>query len=346
MKIVEAAYNREKEWNAFVRENYPPIGAFMQTWQWGEFQKTLGRRIGRYFIIDGSRPVAAFTIFHHSLPFGFSYGYVPRGPVIAARATEEEIMKTLQAVKIWALGAFPRFVFVRLEPPLLTPISALERAGFHFPSYYIQPRHNIAIPLYKRTEDEVAKMFHPSTRSNINRAEKRGVTATMKAEITGDDYAKFKAMIKETIKRNGGKNAYPSDSYLYSLLRIIPSAARVRDSNGLTLGVFCGYQNHIVAAIHAVLFFGATATYLSGASFSKYLNSKVVTYLHWTAMRVARERGMRYYDLGGIDEHRWPSLTNFKRQFRGEEFSYIGNVDISLRPALYRAYNVLRKFKK
>ena len=262
MKIVEVAYDREKEWNAFVRENYPPVGAFMQAWQWGEFQKMLGRRIGRYFVIDGNVPVAAFTLVHYLLPFGFSYGYIPRGPVISGNVTEEEIVKTLQAIKKWALGAFPHFVFMRLEPPLLMSVSVPQQTGFHFPSYYIQPRHNIAIPLYNRTEEEILKIFHPSTRSNIGRAEKRGVTATMKTEITGDDYMKFKDMIKETIRRNRGKNAYPDDFYMRSLLRIIPSAARIRDPNVLTLGVFCGYQNHILAAIHVVLFFGSTATYL------------------------------------------------------------------------------------
>ena len=111
------------------------------------------------------------------------------------------------------------------------------------------------------------------------------------------------------------------------------------------MGAFYGYQNGEPAGTHFVLFFGKTATYLYGASFSKHLNSKVTTYLHWVAIQEAKRRGMNYYDLGGIDAKRWPKLTEFKRQFRGTEFAYIGNVDIPIRPSLYRAYDLMRKQK-
>ena len=53
-----------------------------------------------------------------------------------------------------------------------------------------------------------------------------------------------------------------------------------------------------------------------------------------------------YYDLGGIDEDKWPSLTTFKRQFKGEEFSYLGNIDILLKPVVYFIYNLVRRLKK
>jgi lipid II:glycine glycyltransferase (peptidoglycan interpeptide bridge formation enzyme) len=62
-------------------------------------------------------------------------------------------------------------------------------------------------------------------------------------------------------------------------------------------------------------------------------------------MREAKARGLKYYDLGGIDDARWPTLTNFKRQFKGQEFAYIGNLDVPIRPLLYRSYNLFRSFK-
>ena len=62
-------------------------------------------------------------------------------------------------------------------------------------------------------------------------------------------------------------------------------------------------------------------------------------------MKEAKWRGYEYYDLGGIDDSRWPSLTNFKRQFRGEETSYIGNIDIPFNRVSYGAYSLLKRFK-
>ena len=117
-------------------------------------------------------------------------------------------------------------------------------------------------------------------------------------------------------------------------------------ADNLSICVFNGYRNGEPAAIHFVVFFGDTATYLYGASYAEHLPSKVETYLHWTAMKEAKRRGLKFYDLGGVDEKRWPSLTVFKRQFRGQEFSYAGNIDIPLRPFLYRLYNILRTIGK
>ena len=49
MNIVETAL-KPAEWDRFIEENYPPVGAFIQTWAWGMFQIRLGRNIKRYSI--------------------------------------------------------------------------------------------------------------------------------------------------------------------------------------------------------------------------------------------------------------------------------------------------------
>src|SRR3989344_1821494 len=118
MEIVDAISRGQSEWNRFVKEHYPAVGAFMQSWEWGEFQKALGRKIERYFIIDEGVPVAAFTLVHYSLPFGFSYGYIPRGPSISVRVSAEKVAEILRAIKRWVAKEFPDFIFVRLETPL------------------------------------------------------------------------------------------------------------------------------------------------------------------------------------------------------------------------------------
>lgn len=315
----------------------------MQTWEWGAFQEALGRRVERYFLTENGERAAAFTIVRHSLPLGFSYGYVPRGPVMKRGTEGETALGLLKTIRTWARGNFPRFVFLRLEPPLFSLAEPGDH-GFHIPPYYVQPRHNLAVALDK-TEDEIAQGFHPSTRSNIRRAERRGVTVEMK-RMNKADYNQFFLMVEDTTLRNSGKNTYPSPAYFHSLVAAIPPLEETHDPERLSLGIFYGYQHGQPAAAHFVLFFGKTATYLYGASFSDRLRSKVSTYLHWAAMREAKRRGCEYYDIGGIDEARWPTLTAFKRQFRGREFSYLGNIDIPIRPLLHRAYNLFRSIKK
>ena len=346
MEIVDVRPQDKNFWNKFIKAHYPPVGAFMQTWEWGLFQETLGRKIERHLIIENHEPIAVFTLVHHKLPLGFSYGYIPRGPVVAKYASEEskylEILKTL---RFWAQKNLSSLAFIRLEPPLSYLTSTINQHGFYTPSYYIQPKKNHTVLLEKDEQDILAK-FHPSTRSNINRAQKRGVTIEIKSKLRPDEYKEFLVMAQDTIRRNNGKNAYPEDSYFQAMLKTIPPPAEIYDPLNLSLNIFFGYQYQRPAAAHFVLYFNNTATYLYGASYSKYLSSKVTTHLHWTAMQKAKRMGLNYYDLGGVDETRWPTLTNFKRQFRGEEINYIGNIDIPLRLFLHQTYDFFRRWKQ
>lgn len=343
MTVESADKHSREKWNEFVCKHYPPVGGFMQSWEWGLFQGKLGRDVERYFVMDDGRPVAAFTLIQHSLPFGFRYGYAARGPVLGD-THQERFAEVCDAIRSWAKKDLRKFIFLRLEPPLAgEPEGLLARArNLVAPSYYVQPRHNLTIPL-DRPEEDILMSFHPSTRSNIRRAEKRGVAVEVRRDVAPNEYRHFTEMMKDTIRRNSGTNAYPSTAYFDALFEMLadPKAAA-----GLELVAFYGRKDGEPAATHFVFFFGATATYIYGAAYSKHLNSKVTTYLHWAAMLEAKRRGMKHYDLGGIDAKRWPKLTDFKRQFRGKEFSYVGNIDIPLRTFAYRAYNLMRRVLK
>lgn len=339
MKIELAPEEGKKVWNDFIRRHYPPVGGFMQAWEWGDFQKKMGRTVDRYFVFDRQKPVAAFTLVHYRLPYGFRYAYAPRGPVVA-EGFEGRMAEICFTIRGWAKERFPELLFLRLEPPSVNAVD-LPAKEFRFPSYYIQPRHNHVIDLDK-AEEEILRALHPSTRSNLNRAKRRGVSAFFKPAASEEDLRHFNGMVEDTIERNSGKKAYPHEAYFKSFFSEIPASAPVHDPSSLTVGGFFGYQHDEPASTHFVLFFGDTATYIYGASYSRHLNSKVTTYLHWSAILEAKRRGMKYYDLGGVDEARWPSLTEFKRQFRGREISYIGNIDIPIRPLEYRFYNLFK----
>ena len=344
--LISPAQDKDREiWNSFVSKNYPPIGAFMASWEWGSFQQALGRKMKRYFIAADGEVVAVLTVVHCHLPLGQAYGYAPRGPAISRAFfnTLQKVTELFQTIEHWAKQNFPNFIFLRLEPPLdpKTPIVGKRLAH---PDYYIQPRRNLAINLTK-TEEEILMEFHSSTRSNVKKAERKGVTAEIKKEMTADDWDCFFGMASETMARNEGKNIYPDRIYFETMARTLPNVDEAQNG-GLSLCFFYGYQEGEPAAMNLVLFFGTTATYLFGVSATSKLPSKVTTYLHWYGMKEAKKRGCRYYDLGGIDEQLWPSLTVFKRRFKGEEFEYVGNVDVIINPWAYRVYNIVRRIRK
>ncbi len=344
--LISLAPTKDKEiWNNFVKNNYPPSGAFMASWVWGSFQAALGRKTERYFITAAGQIVGAFILVQVYLPLRQKYGYAPRGPVLSRDFfdTAEKIGVFFKTMMRWAKKNFPNFIFLRLEPPL-APENIARGSGLIFPDYYIQPRRNLAINLMPTAEEILAK-FHPSTRSNVKKAERKGVTAEIKKEMSTADWHVFFKMAGETVARNAGKNIYPSRSYFETMVKTIPHLDKA-NSQELSLSFFCGYQDGEPAAMNLVLFFGQTATYLFGVSATSKLPSKVTTFLHWYGMTEAKSRGYHYYDLGGIDEKLWPSLTVFKRRFGGEESEYLGNIDLVINPLKYKIYNIARKARK
>jgi len=331
MNIVETAL-KPAEWDRFIEENYPPVGAFIQTWAWGMFQIRLGRNIKRYSIFDGKKLIGVFTLVEFKMRFGLKYGYVPRGPVIQKGLKPKKISDIFESIRAWSKKKLPHLVFLRLEPSVKWS-EEFRKKGLYFPPYYTQPRYNAVVDLNKSEEDILASL-HSTTRSNIKRAEKRGVTVTTKTAITDTDYQAFTVMMRDTIERNNGINTYPDDDYFYSLFKEVPFVA------------FMAHHEGEPASTHFVLFFGKTATYLYGASRTIHLNAKVDTYLHWRAMKEAREKGYKHYDIGGIDSSRWPGLTVYKRQFKGKEFEYMGNIDIPFKLGFYLVYSWTKGIKR
>jgi len=47
--------------------------------------------------------------------------------------------------------------------------------------------------------------------------------------------------------------------------------------------------------------------------------------LIWESMLLFKKMGYRWYDLGGVNEKKWPGITSFKRGVGGYEFVYAGN---------------------
>ena len=61
-------------WNKLILKNN---GEFLQGWQWGEFQKSLGHKVIRFF--DEELGLGQVVI--SKLPLGLAKAYIPRGPI-------------------------------------------------------------------------------------------------------------------------------------------------------------------------------------------------------------------------------------------------------------------------
>jgi lipid II:glycine glycyltransferase (peptidoglycan interpeptide bridge formation enzyme) len=68
---------------------------------------------------------------------------------------------------------------------------------------------------------------------------------------------------------------------------------------------------------------GDTAIYLLGATSDKGLNSKGAYLLQWTLIKWLKDKGFKWYDLGGIDPERNPGVYHFKRGLSGADVSHL-----------------------
>ena len=123
MQLVELLEKDKEGYNQFVINQ--PSGSFLQSWEWGQWQVSLGREALRFFVIDDYKAgnLGSIQLIKMPLPFGRYYLYAPYGPVIRGEKLEvgswNAIMEELRKVFFGA-------IFVRIEPKFGLPISNLQ----------------------------------------------------------------------------------------------------------------------------------------------------------------------------------------------------------------------------
>lgn len=277
---------------------------FLQSDSWRDFQERSGKKV---FTLENG----AFAI-KLDLPMGKSYLYSPFFEASEALDELREIGKREDAI------------FVKVEPleEGVSVANNLKKAKFNKAKKFLQPQRTIILDVNRGDEDLLANM-HPKTRYNIKLAQKKGVVVA-KSEDKQASFEDFARLLASTAGRDGF-TTHPM-SYYEEILNI----------DGVELYLAFGGDALLSAAI--IIFHEARATYLHGASSYQHRSLMAPHLMHWQIIQDARARGMRDYDLWGIDEDRWPGVTRFKKGFGGREVSYIGSYDYVLSKFWYFLY--------
>jgi len=336
--------NRE-QWNEFVIGSR---GSFLQSWQWGEFQQSEGRKIWRLANEDWQT-----LLIKYPLPFGQGYLYCPRGPLFVIPSASEEsrgqqlstgllrrfaprndiIQIFLNQIK--EIAEKEKVIFLRLDP---VGELGLEKFGFKKapPDYYFSATAaSPAIALLKIdfSEEELLQKMKPKTRYNLRLAERKGVKVTVGGNELLDI---FYDLLEQTTQREKFK-PHLKEHY-----------QKLLDVFGDQIKIFLAQYNHQALAASMVLFFGQTAYYLHGASTSvkRYL---MPTYLlHWQAIQEAKKLNCQFYDFGGLapiddPKHHWSGLDRFKIGFGAEKVNFLWARDLVFQPIWYQVYNLARR---
>ncbi|MBI3291000.1 peptidoglycan bridge formation glycyltransferase FemA/FemB family protein [Candidatus Falkowbacteria bacterium] len=337
MQIVQINEDLKKTWDEFVA-SYSVDGGLLQSWQWGDFQKSLENKVIRLGALDneGAFQGAALLI-KIELPFEYNYLYCPRGPVV--NTMEVSDMEDLFS-EIKQIAKEEKSFLLRVDPAwTLGNEKRLFDAGWRKSEGEVQPKCSMIIDI-TRSEEEIMSLMKQKTRYNIGLAQKRGVTVRTSSEIS--DMEAFWQLTKQTSERDGFKS-HPKKHYqkMFELFK----------DDGTIKLFLAEYDNKIVAA-NMVAFFGRMAVYLHGSSADMYRGMMAPYLLQWQAILEAKKLGFSQYDFGGVNglsyqNPKWEGITRFKTSFATDTQpkEYVGNFELVINPVIFSAYKFVKQIR-
>ncbi|MDO8498484.1 MAG: peptidoglycan bridge formation glycyltransferase FemA/FemB family protein [bacterium] len=327
---------QKKEYNKLVTH-------IMQSWEWGEFRKSLGTPLLRYGLYQNGNLTRVFQLTLHKIPLTSSFvAYLPKGPF-----PDEELAQALTKI-----AQEHHCAFVKLEPDInkfeipASPTQRGERnSKFEIGKQFkISPKplftkYNFILDL-TQSEAEILSKMHPKTRYNIKVAQKHGVTVEERVDDAA--FAIYLKLYFETTKRQGyfGHTPHYHQTVWQTLTKV-----------GLARLLIASYQN-IPLNAWMLFNFKDTLYYPYGGSFTDYKNVMAPVLTAWEAIKVGKKMGLKKLDLWGAlgpkadPHHPWYGFHSFKEKLGGELVENLGTYDLVLNPLLYQAFINIDKFTK
>ena len=212
MRRIEIKDIQRENWNKFIIENSSE--SFLQSWEWGNFQQTMGKKIYRIGVEDEGQILTVALLIRYNLPFGKSYLYCPRGPVLSQKFIKSKVYKVVDLLfeEIEKIAKTEKAMFLKIDPPSeLNHESGIMYQEFRNKCQKsfseVQPKDTLILNLEK-SEEDLLKEMKQKTRYNIRLAEKKGVQiSSYEAGVAGqkDFQKKFESfwdLIEDTSQRN------------------------------------------------------------------------------------------------------------------------------------------------
>ncbi len=373
MHILYFNDDQKNSWNEFVTSNAED-GGLLQSFEWGDFQKSLGKKIWRLGVVDGDdKLVASYLAFKDDLALRQKTIEVYRGPVVDLRLKDEDFRLILDNLieELKKIAKKEKAIVIRTDfginkkGPLQVTDYKLQKLGFVRANRDIQPRSTFFINLENKEKDILQKM-KSKHRYNIRLAEKKGVKIKLSYKqsapsschsrarlqrcsncgqeggnlVPEKDFENFWELLETTSKRDNF--AIHDKDYYWKLLN---------NSWGATKLYLATFEGEIIAGA-LVGCFGRVCTYMHGASSGEHKNMMAPYLLQWQAILDAKNKGKKYYDLGGVksteegssSQKSWDGITRFKIGFcpNNEVVEFLGLWNLPVNKMKYYLYNFIR----
>jgi len=337
-------------WQNFFDKNC--LHSFLHSWQWGEFQQSLGYPIIRLGLYNNKNQLEAICLVIKIKSKRGSFLFIPHGPIINKNLTsninhlKKIFKKILEFLKKTAEKE--KYSFIRIAPILEDKEEyqkIFTNLGFKIAPIYMHAETTWELPLLNKTDEGLLSQMRKTTRYLIKKAIRDGVII----EKTTDPKALkiFYKLYQETAKREKFtpfsfefiKKEFEAFSKSKNVMIFL---AKISPSNFNQFQQVSTSFNYLAASI--IIFTKAAAFYHQGAS----IHTKIpATYLlQWEAIKEAKSRGCQIYNFWGIyDEKRkdrtpksWQGLTLFKTGFSGQIRRFLLTQDYTISKKYYLTF--------
>lgn len=327
------------QWEDFVKSH--PSGTFLQSWEFGELNKTLGDKPLYLGISRGDQILKGVALVIRVRAKRGDFLYIPYGPLLI-----DNDLFAFFVGKIREIAKAEKVAFVRVSPWMSdTPEhrELFKQNGFRPAPMHMLAEHLWLLDLRGKSSEQLFSGVEKKHRNLIRRAEKEGVSVHISTK--DEDIEKFITLHEETFKRH---NFHP---YPLNYFRNQVKLFREHDE----VIVFSAEKDGVLLASAVIMYYGNTASYHHGASTSDPELRKIpASYLlQWKAVEEALKRGCTTYNFWGIapnenPKHPFYGITHFKTGFGGHRFDLLHCQDlpISKKYLLNFAVESFRKWKR
>jgi lipid II:glycine glycyltransferase (peptidoglycan interpeptide bridge formation enzyme) len=331
-------------WQKFFDENCNQ--SFLQSWNWGEFQKSLGYDVLRVGVYEKGSLQAITQIIKLKTKRG-KFLFLPHGPILKVKSSKLKVKSYLEVLIKYSIAISKKegFDFIRIAPIIENTAEnqkIFKDLGFKTAPIYMHAETTWVLPLTNNTEEELLASMRKTHRYLIKKAYRDGVVV----EKTNNPKAlnifykiyqqtaireKFKPFSYQYIKKE-----FEAFNKSKNCLIFLAKINNLTDFNRFQ-PVSTNF-NYLSSAL--IILTKNAAFYHQGAS----IHTKIpVTYLlQWEAIKEAKKRGCQFYNFWGIyDENSnrtpksWQGLTLFKTGFGGQKVSFLPTQDYIVSPKYY-----------
>jgi len=317
--VAEIDKVEKQEW-----ENLLPLfddATIYQSWSYGTVR--WGKRSLSHLVLKVNNQVVGLAqVTIKKAPFiKAGIAYIPWGP-LWQRKDEENKLENIHCL-IKALKdeyVFKRGLFLRITPHYYENedkgdfASILRSEGFQ--QNVRSNRYRTLLLDLSQSLTEIRKNLDQKWRNQLNRSEKNKMTVM---EGSSDDlYKIFLNLQNEMIAR---KQYEPGVDYgeFREMQKDLPEHQKMRI-------IVCSHEGEpVTATIGSAI--GNTGIYLLGATGDKGLQLKGAYLSQWLTIQWMKDRGCRWYDLGGINPENNPGVYHFKSGLSGIDVRHIGQFE-------------------